>query len=376
MTSKLYLYLAIITVWLSACTSNHPENTTGAAVSVSIITVSANDANVYKEYPATVEGETDVQIRTQVNGILEKIYVDEGAYVTKGQLLFKVNDQEYKEQLNNASAELLAAKAAVSNAQLEVEKVKPLVESKVVAATQLQTVQSNYDMAVAREKQAAARVADANIKLAYTNIKAPVNGYIGRLNKKAGTLVAPSDADALTGLSAIDMVHVYFSIGEQEFVTLKNALRGATLTEKLNQAPPVSLQVAGDSVYPQQGKIDMVNGSFEKNSGAITLRASFPNAQGLLRSGNTGKIKLSFIQEAVIAIPQTATLEIQDKIFVYAVNDSSKAYKRSIIISGKSDNNYLIREGLHSGDKIVISGMELLQDGMLVQPAKSVASKQ
>ncbi|PWV49139.1 efflux RND transporter periplasmic adaptor subunit [Chitinophaga sp. S165] len=376
MTSKLYLYLAIITVWLSACTSKHPENTTGAAVPVSIITVSANDANIYKEYPATVEGETDVQIRTQVNGILEKIYVDEGAYVTKGQLLFKVNDQEYKEQLNNASAELLAAQAAVSNAQLEVDKVRPLVESKVVAPMQLQTARSNYDMAVAREKQAAARVADANIKLAYTNIKAPVNGYIGRLNKKAGTLVAPADADALTGLSAIDMVHVYFSIGEQEFVALKNALPGATLTEKLRQAPPVSLQVAGDSVYPQQGKIDMVNGSFEKNSGAITLRASFPNTQGLLRSGNTGKIKLSFVQESVIAVPQTATLEIQDKIFVYTVNDSSKAYKKSITISGKSGNNYLIREGLHSGEKIVTTGMELLQDGTLVQPGKSVAQKQ
>jgi membrane fusion protein (multidrug efflux system) len=363
-------------VWLSACTSNQPGNTTGAAVSVSVITVSANNATIYKEYPATVEGETDVQIRTQVNGILEKIYVDEGAYVTKGQLLFKVNDQEYKEQLNNANAELLAAKAAVSNAQVEVDKVKPLVESKVVAAMQLQTAQSNYDMAVAREKQAAARVADANIKLAYTNIKAPVNGYIGRLIKKAGTLVSPSDTDALTGISAIDVVHVYFSIGEQEFVTLKNALPGATLADKLDQAPPVSLQVAGDSVYPQQGKIDMVNGSFEKNSGAITLRASFPNNKGLLRSGNTGKIKLSFIQENVIAVPQAATLEIQDKIFVYAVNDSSKAYKRSIIISGKSDNNYLIREGLHGGEKIVTAGMELLQDGMLVQPTKAVAQKQ
>lgn len=375
MTSKLYLYLAIITIWLSACSSNHTENTAGSAVPVSVVTVNANDATVYKEYPATVEGETDVQIRTQVNGILEKIYVDEGAYVTKGQSLFKINDREYKEQLNNANAELLAAKAAVSNALLEVNKTRPLVESKVVAVTQLQTVQSNYDMALAREKQAAAHVADAEIKLAYTNIKAPVNGYIGRLNKKAGTLVAPADGDPLTGISAIDVVHVYFSLGEQEFVTLKNALPGATLTDKLKQAPPVSLQVAGDSVYPQKGKIDMVNGSFEKNSGAITLRASFPNPQGILRSGNTGKIKLSFIQENVISVPQAATMEIQDKIFVYTVNDSSKAYKKSIIISGKSENNYLIREGLHNGDKIVTEGMELLQDGTPVQPAKPVATR-
>jgi len=375
MTSKLYLYLATMTIWLTACSSNHTETNTGAAASVAITTVNAGDVTIYKDYPANVEGETDVQIRTQVNGILEKIYVDEGAYVTKGQLLFKVNDREYKEQLNNANAELLAAKAAVSNAQLEVSKVKPLVEAKVVAVMQLQTAQANYDMAIAREKQAAARVADAGIKLAYTDIKAPVNGYVGRLNKKAGTLVAPADGDPLTGISAIDMVHVYFSIGEQEFITLKNALPGATLTEKLKQAPPVSLQIAGDSIYPQKGKIDMVNGAFEKNSGAITLRASFPNNQGLLRSGNTGKIILSFVQNNVITVPQAATIEIQDKIFVYTVNDSSKAYKKSIIISGKTDNNYLVRDGLRNGDKIVTEGIELLQDGTPVQASKPVATR-
>jgi membrane fusion protein (multidrug efflux system) len=366
---KSTFFSASLAVILSACSSGEKAGTPSEAPSVPVTTISTSATTTYNEYPATIEGEADVEIRPQVDGILEKIYVDEGTYVTAGQPLFKIQDQVYREQLNNANADLLATQAAVANAQLEIEKIAPLVQHKVVTELQLKTVQSNLNMAVAREKQAQAKVANAKINIGYTMIKAPANGYISRLNKKTGSVLAISDIQELTTLSNIHQVHVYFSLSEKEFSVLKQELPGNTIEEKLRKAPPVSLTLAGDQAYTQPGRLDMVNGAFNRTTGAITIRASFPNTQGLLRSGNTGKIRLQFARTGVITVPQAATMEIQDKIFVYTVGDSSKVHKKAITISGTSGNNYLISEGLRNGEKIVMEGMETLQEGMTVRAA-------
>ncbi|MFY0255485.1 efflux RND transporter periplasmic adaptor subunit [Chitinophaga sp. 30R24] len=361
--------IILIAALLAACSSGTPAATTTTAPSLPVATVTTATAEVYNEYPATIEGTAEVEIRPQVGGILEKIYVDEGAYVTAGQPLFKINDKVYREQFNNANAGLLAAQAAAANAQLEIDKLKPLVQNKVVSDLQLKTVESDYNMAQARVKQAEATLADAQINMGYTTIKAPSSGYIGRLNKKVGSLLAVTDAQELTTLSDIKEVHVYFSLSEKEFSLLKEQLPGNTIEEKFRKAKPVSLGLAGNTVYPETGRLDMVNGSFDKNSGAITIRASFPNDHGLLRSGNTGKIKLSFIQDNVMAIPQSATTAIQDKIFVFALGDSSKVRKQLVGIAGKSGNSYLVKDGLKNGDKIVLEGIEGLQDGTVIQAA-------
>jgi membrane fusion protein (multidrug efflux system) len=260
--------------------------------------------------------------------------------------------------------------AAEGNAKLEVEKLTQLVQNKVVSGYQLKTVEAAYDVAKANTEQARANITTAEINLNYTLIKAPSSGFISRLGKKQGSLVAPGDTEPLTVLSDVQNVHVYFSLGERDFVTFKEKYAGKTLNEKISQLPPVELLLADDSRYDKPGRIDIIDGQFDKTTGAITVRASFPNPNGLLRSGNTGKIRLSLQHKNVLLIPQSATMELQDRVFIYTVEDSNKVKRQSITVIGKSGTNFLVRDGVKPGDKIVISGWEHLQDGEVIQPEK------
>ncbi|MBD3583851.1 efflux RND transporter periplasmic adaptor subunit [Flavobacterium selenitireducens] len=370
MKDNLFLY-AIAALIITACA--HQENTALQAVvpEVPVISISNTEANTDAEFPAALQGLVDVEIRPQVSGNLERILVDEGAYVTKGQPLFKINEQPFREQLNNASAQLRAAEAAQTNAQLEVEKLTPLVANNVVSEYQLKTAKATLKMAGANVEQARAAVGSAKINLGYTSITAPVSGYIGRLPKKQGSLVAPSDMESLTTLSDVHEVYAYFSLGESDFIRFKNDHKGATLTDKLKSLPPVKLVLSDNSAYEQTGYIDMVDGQFDKTTGAITLRAKFPNAKGLLRSGNTGKVRLSLPHSDAVLVPQEATIEIQDKIFVFAVDKSNKVSKQPINVSGKTNTSYLVESGVKPGDRIVFKGFENLQEGSQIKPEES-----
>jgi membrane fusion protein (multidrug efflux system) len=325
----------------------------------------------YQEYPASIEGAVNVEIRPQVSGALDKVFVDEGALVSAGQPLFKINDLPYRAQLNNALASQHASEAAVANAQLEIDKLTPLVQNKVVSEYQLKTAKAAYDVAKANVEQAKANVSTAQINLGYTLIKAPVSGYIGLLNKKQGSLVAPADVAALTQLSDVHDVHIYFSLSEKDFVNFKEQYPGGTLKDKLKGLPGVSLLLADNTAYSKQGKVDMIDGQFDKTTGAITLRATFANPQGLLRSGNTGKIRLSLQHKDALIVPQSATVDMQDKVFVFTVGDSSKVKKQAITIIGKNGDNYLVKDGLKAGDQIVLSGIDKLQEGEKIVPQKA-----
>jgi membrane fusion protein (multidrug efflux system) len=358
-------------VFLSSCSSGPQTQAAPPPPTLPVAAVTTGTDTTYQEYPASVEGIVNVEIRPQVSGSLDKVFVDEGAFVTAGEPLFKINDLPYRAQYNNAVASLHAAQAAVLNAQLEIDKVTPLVQNKVVSDYQLKTARAALEVAKANAEQAQANVATAQINLGYTLIKAPVSGYIGRLLKKQGSLVAPTDADALTLLSDVHNVHAYFSLGEKDFVDFKEQYPGETLQDKLKKLPAVTLLLADGSEYGKPGNIDMIDGQFDKNTGAITLRASFPNAQGLLRSGNTGRIRLSLLHKDVLIIPQSATVEMQDKVFVFAVADSNKVKKDAITIVGQNGVNYLVTSGVKAGDNIVLSGVDKLQEGMVIQPVKA-----
>ena len=341
------------------------------ALPVAVVTTATD--TTYQEYPASVEGVVNVEIRPQVSGALDKVFVDEGAFVNAGQPLFKINDLPYRAQYNNALASLHAAEAAVGNAQLEIEKITPLVQNKVVSDFQLKTANAALDVAKANAEQARAAVSTAQINAGYTLIKAPVSGYIGRLGKKQGSLVAPNDADALTLLSDVHNVHVYFSLGERDFVGFKEQYPGETLGEKLKRLPAITLLLADGTAFGTSGHIDMIDGQFDKNTGSITLRASFPNGAGLLRSGNTGKVRLSLQHSNVLIIPQSATVELQDKVFVFALADSNKVKRLPITISGKSGSNYIVKDGVKAGDQIVLSGIDHLQEGEIISPERTSA---
>lgn len=356
---------------LSSCSQGTQQQGAFPPPALPVATVSTATDTTYQDYPASIEGVADVEVRPQVSGMLDKVYVDEGSYVTEGQPLFKINDQPYRAQYENAVAALHAAQAAVANAQLEVEKVTPLVKNKVVSDYQLKTAQAALQAAQANAEQAKASVSAAQVNLGYTLIRAPRSGYIGLLSKKQGSLVSPTDPAALTLLSDVHDIHAYFSLSETDFENFQQEYPGTTLKDKLKAVPPVSLLLAGDSPYARKGNIDMVDGQFDKSTGAITLRASFPNAQGLLRSGNTGKIRLSLLHRDALVVPQSATMEMQDKVFVFTLADSNKVKRAPIEIVGKSGSNYLVKDGVKRGETIVLSGIDRLQDGEVISPERN-----
>ncbi|MEO5892963.1 MAG: efflux RND transporter periplasmic adaptor subunit [Ferruginibacter sp.] len=358
-------------ILLAGCSTKQPDAAAPAPETLPVIEISAASATTFSEYPASVEGTTDVEIRPQVEGYLDQVLVNEGAYVTAGQPLFRINDRPYREQLNNTSASLNAFQAAIINAQLEIDKLTPLVQNKVVADIQLKMAQAAYKVAVANAEQAKATVASAKINLGYTLVKAPVSGYIGRLFKKQGSLVSRTDPAPLTTLSDVHEVHVYFALGETDFISFKDLYKGNTINDKIKNLPPVALILADNSIHPQQGKIDIVDGQFDRTTGSITVRATFPNPQGLLRSGNTGKIRLGLQHANALLVPQSSTMEMQDKIFVYVVSDSNKVSRQSISIVGKTGTDYLVKDGVKPGDRIVYKGMDHLQEGSAITPEKA-----
>lgn len=363
-------FTIIIALLLNNCNtiSGKTAEQTPPPPALPVITLSAQPAITYQEFSASLEGRNDIEIRPQVDGYIEKIFVDEGAHVKKGQKLFKINDRIYLEQFNNAKASVAAAKASLASASINVEKLQPLVEAKVVSEVQLKTANNSYAAAVATLQQAEAMLHHAEINLGYTSITAPVDGYIGRIPFKTGSLVGLSTAQPLTVLSETDQVYAYFSLSENDFLRVKEKYNGASIEEKIKQFPPVELILADNSVYAQKGKVEIVSGQFDNSMGAITFRAAFPNKEGLLRSGNTGRLRIPEQSNNALIVPQDATFELQDKIFVFAVSDSNTVTGTPIQVSGKTGNYYLVSKGMKPGQRIVFAGLDRLRDGVLIQP--------
>ena len=341
--------------------------------SLPVITVTALPATTYQDFPASVQGKRDVEIKPQVDGYLTGIEVDEGAYVHKGQPLFLIDRKPFEEQLNNAKAALGAAQASAENAQINVDKLKPLVENKVVSDVQLRSAEAMYNNSKAAADQARAAVESARINLNFTTITAPSDGYVGTIPYKTGSLVTKAMDKALTVVSETKDMRVYFSMSEPDFLLFKQKYDGNTVPDKIKQMPPVQLVLADNSVYPRTGKVEIVEGQFDKTVGAIKFRASFPNPEGLLRSGSTGKVRIPTSFKSALVVPQDATFEMQGKVFVYTVADSNKIVTRPLNVSGRTTNYYFVSDGVKQGDKIVLSSMSTtmiggLRDGMVIVP--------
>jgi membrane fusion protein (multidrug efflux system) len=333
-----------------------------------VLTVVSTSATTYQEYSASLEGSKDIEIRPQIDGYIERIFVDEGARVRKGQSLFQINSRTYLSQLDNAKASLAAAKANLANAQINVAKLTPLVQNNVISDVQLKSAQAAYDAAAANVTQAEAVVRNAQINLSYTMVKAPVDGYIGRIPYKMGALVGTTTPEPLTVVSEIRNVYAYFSLSENDFIQFKNEFAGNTVEQKIKQMPAVELILADGSVYPEKGKVEVISGQFSSTMGSISFRASFQNKEGLLRSGNTGKIRIARNLGNSIVIPQEATFELQEKVFVFAVGDSNKVTSKPLTIAGSSGNYYLVQGGVNAGEKIVYTGLDRLRDGAVIEP--------
>lgn len=354
--------------FLAGCSGKAASPAAAAIPELPVIQLKTGDATVYREYPAAVEGVIDVNIRPQVSGILQKYFVEDGAYVTKGQPLFRIDPAPFVAALNNARASLHTAEAAVTDAQLEIDKLTPLVTGKIVTDIQLRTAEAVKESALGNAERARADIETAKINLGYTVITAPVSGYIGRLQRKTGSVVGPADPMPLTDISDVHTVHVWFALGEHDFIRFKSQYAGATLADKIRHLPPVDLIQADDSAFPVKGRIDAVNGHFDESTGAISFRASFENQHGLLRSGNTGKIRMGLNFAGQMIVPQSATQEVQDKVFVFLVGGDQKVVKQEIVVSGKIGTDYLVGSGLKAGDQIVYRGFDHLHEGDVIKP--------
>ena len=361
-----YIFYAGI-IYLASC-AGQAMNTPPPPPSLPVIKINSGNATTWLEYPASIEGSTNIEIRPQVSGYLEKIFVEEGAWVTKGQPLFRINSREYNEFSNSASASVQAAKASIEKAQVEYDRLKPLVENKVIAEVQLKTANANLNAAKADYAQAISSKGSADITVGYTLITAPVSGYIGHIPFKQGSLIGKGETAPLTVLSDINNVHAYFSMSEADFLSFISKYEGKNTEEKIKNIPAVDLQLPDNTIYNNKGKIELVQGQFDRSSGTISFRVVFANNEKLLRSGITGKIRIPSLYQNQLLIPQESTYEMQDKVFVFALGDSNKVVSKQIAISGKSGSNYLVSKGITNGESIVYSGIQRLRDGAVITP--------
>ena len=368
--------LAICTIIFSASLTGCGGGNRGGgmqmpAPSLPVMTIERSSTEVTKQYAALLEGVVTVEVRPQVDGTLQQIAVDEGALVKSGQLLFVIDDRVYREELNAAVAAQHAAKAALDVAGIEVERLRPLVKNKVVSEIQLKQARANHRSAKAQLEQAEAAVQRARINLDYTRIKAPVDGYIGEIPFRIGSLVSNNQAEQLTTLTDVHEIRAYFSMSEIDFVRFKQQFSGSSIEAKLASVPPVTLLLADGSRYPSEGKLDAISGQFDRSTASVMFRATFPNAEGRLRSGNTGKVNLVYRYDNVLLVPQESTVDLQDKIFVVKVDDNNVVSRTPVTVIGKSSSDYIVSDGVEEGDVIVVSGFTRLPDGTPINPQKA-----
>src|SRR5690554_1975975 len=371
--------LNLITLFISlsllfACQSKvRNEKDLPNDLSLPAIKIDTSTTLITKDYMGSIEGKINVELRPQVEGILQEIYVDEGDFVVEGQPLFKIDASAYQEIYNNAIANENVEKAKLKNAKLEIDRLKPLIDNEVIAPVQLETAKSNYEVAKASLAKASAAVGSAKINVGFTTIKAPVSGYIGRIPKRIGNLVSKSDREPLTYLSDVSEVYVYFAMSESDYLYFSKAEN--LLNDSLQNIsalgglmPDVSLILADGLEYKEKGKIDAISGQINKSTGAISLRASFPNSEDLMRSGNTGTIKIQETRKNVILIPQEITTNIQDKTFVHLLDEENTVLLREIKIKGTANKHFIVSEGLKRGDIVLRTGFNKLSEGMHVTP--------
>ncbi|MEM1134925.1 MAG: efflux RND transporter periplasmic adaptor subunit [Bacteroidota bacterium] len=362
-TSFLFCLLVFLTI---GCKEKKKKDT-GLALPVKTLK-GVLAANTF-QYLGSVEGIEDVEIRPQVDGILEEIYVDEGDFVRKGQPLFKINSQPYIEDLKNARANVALERAKLKKTVTELDRLQPLIDNEVISDVRKKTAEADHEIAQASLAKAQAIEANMAIKLGFTTIKAPVSGLIGRIPKSVGNVVRNTNSEPLTILSNVSKVYVYFSMSESDYLYYERMKNDST-SKRIS--PAVKLILADGYVYEHTGRIDANSGQLNRNTGSITLRAVFDNPDTLLRTGNTGKILMEQIYPNAILIPQSSALSIQDKKFVFVLDENDLTVRKEIGIEGRSGKNYIIKsESLSEDDRIVVSGINKLTDGIKILPIQS-----
>lgn len=339
------------------------------APSIEVITVAPGTSELANSFPAIIKGKTDIEVRPLVSGFITKVCVDEGQQVKKGQTLFILDQVQYQAAVQQAQASVNSAKAAVNTAQSNERNQKMLYDKGIISVTQWQNSADQLAQAKAGLAQAQAALTTARKNLSYTVVTAPSNGVVGTIPNREGSLASPQSAVPLTTVSDVNQVYAYFSLNEKDLLALTDNGQ-KTVTQALQDMPEVQLRLANGEMYPLMGKVSTVAGSNDNSTGSAQVRALFQNTNGMLRSGSTGQIIIPNINNAALMVPQKATYEVQDKRFVYVVNDSNVVAGRPIEVLDINDGqNFVIVDGLQAGERVVVEGVgTVVREGMTIQP--------
>lgn len=369
--------LIILLISLQAC---GPEKQIGQEQAVQeypVITVESREAVINTEYPATIQGQQNIEIRPKVDGFIERIFVDEGAAVKKGQPLFRINAPQYEQEVRAATAAIKNAEAELNTAKIQVEKTFPLVKEGIVSDYELKSANFNLQAKEAALAQARAGLVNARTNLSYTQINSPADGVLGGIPYKTGSLVSSTSPQPLTTVSNIARVFAYFSFNEKQFLDFTEDFAGNKMAEKLKHFPSVTLLLANGSTYKEKGKMESIGGLINTETGAVNLRAAFPNPDGIIRSGASATISIPIHVKDAILIPSKATYEMQERVMAVIMNKDGRVKPVEIeIMDAPSGEFYIVKKGLVAGDQVVTEGMGALQDGTRIKPVieKKLAS--
>ncbi|WP_184542084.1 efflux RND transporter periplasmic adaptor subunit [Mucilaginibacter sp. FT3.2] len=363
----------------SSCGGNSAARQAGAAqgpAGYQVFTITPQTATLHTSYPAVMQGEQTIDIRPKVDGYIDKIYVDEGSVVKKGQLLFKLSAPQYEQTVQSAIAAINSAKADINTAEIAVNKTKPLVDQGIISHYELETNQNTLNTKRAALAQAQTNLATAKTNLGYTLVTSPVNGVVGSIPYRLGSLITSTTAQPLTTVANTGNVFTYFSLNEKQLLDFSRTVKGNTLNEKLKNTPAVNLTLADGSAYSEKGKIETISGLISTATGSASFRASFPNPLHLLRSGGTASVDIPQLLTDAILVPQKSAYELQGKHFVYVLGQDDIVKSREIdVMQLTAGQYYVVTSGLKSGDRVVYDGTISLKDSTKVKPELMVAGK-
>jgi membrane fusion protein (multidrug efflux system) len=381
-TMRQTIHLALIILGGAVLTSCGGKNDKAAQAAAAanqvkdfkVLQLQPRDATLNTEYPASIQGQQNIEIRPKVDGYVDKIYVDEGAVVKQGQLLFSINAPQYEQEVRTATASIKSAEADVSSANMAVNRVRPLVEKDIVSKFELESAEYAYQAALARLAQAKAALANARTNLGYTRVTSPVNGIVGSIPFRLGSLVSSATAEPLTTVSSIGNVFAYFALNEKLLLEFTKDSNGSSFAAQIKKLPAVSLLLADGTLYEHQGRIETVNGLINTATGSANVRATFPNPNGRIRSGSSATVRIPTEVKGAILVPQSATFELQDKRFVVAVGADSVTRNVPIQIRENTAGQFFVVDrGLKAGERIVLEGVATLKEGTKIKPVSTSA---
>jgi membrane fusion protein (multidrug efflux system) len=361
---SLFISLFILSTSIYSCSSgNSKENEILILENIPVLELTPKTIEFPKTYVCEIQAVQFVEIRAKVEGFVDRIYVDEGQFVKKGQNLFQLSSLEFTEMVNSANAKLAQAKAEAQAATVEMQRLTILVEKDIISPSELELAKSKKTVAESGIAEAEAMLKNAKTGLSYTTIKAPLDGIVDRFPKKSGALV--SAGDLLTNITDVGEVFAYFRVTENEYLKYMRAkMEGESLTSN----PEVTLILSDGEVFEYTGKLETMEADFERGTGSIAFRVRFPNPDQLIKHGASGKIQLSNQLENVFLVPQKSTFEIQDYSYVYILDKDNQVKVRSFKPVQRY-GVYYIAEGFEEGDRIIYEGIQQVKDGVFVSPA-------